>query len=207
MTSNTTPSPLVASASSYNSGYEPFKAFDGSSTGSTIGWKTNSGNSGWLQIDFGENTKICGFTLHSGKNGGYYLHQSSPKNFKLIGSYDGVKWNDINEYATTWGSNDANNISKKFECNYVDYRYYRLVVNSTGTSTLYIGELFFEEFELKLNEYPVSDRNILKATSDFVLFNIRFDNKNYILQDKVSENSDGFWATQLDRKPLSIGFN
>ena len=31
-----------------------------------------------------------------------------------------------------------------------------------------------------------------------------FISKKYVLQDTVSENEDGLWTTQLNRKPLSI---
>ncbi|WP_107838621.1 discoidin domain-containing protein [Metasolibacillus meyeri] len=207
MTSNTAPSPLVASASgTIHTLFNPYRAFDGSTTGSNIGWGVST-RSGWLQIDFGKKTNICGFTLHSGKNGGYYLHDSSPRNFKLIGSYDGIEWKDINEYITTWVGNNANNISKKFECNYVNYRYYRLVINSTNSTNIYVGEMFFEEFELKMNEYPLSNSNLLEATSNNILFSLLFDKKNYILQNTVSENEEGLWTTQLNKKPLSISFN
>lgn len=206
MTANNAPSSLVASASGSQTNHPPYTAFDGITTGSSLGWSVAS-YSGWLQIDFGEKTNICGFTLYSGKNGGYYLHASAPNNFKLIGSYDGVNWNDINSYTASWGSSNANIISKYFECNNSNYKYYRLVVNSVTSGYVFVGAMFFEEFEVKLNEYPMSDNNLLKSTSDFVLFNQLFDNKNYILQDEVSEISEGLWSTKLDRKPLSIGFN
>ena len=33
-----------------------------------------------------------------------------------------------------------------------------------------------------------------------------FTNKNYILQDTISENADGLWVQEINRKPLSIKF-
>ncbi|AEO93623.1 gp364 [Bacillus phage G] len=205
MTSNSTPSPFVASASGQSSAtYAAWKAFDGSTTGSNIGWGVGV-KSGWLQIDFGKKTSICGFTLHSGKNGGYYLHSSSPHDFKLTGSYDGLNWYDINEYVTTWGSNNASNTSKKFDCKYVNYRYYRLVINSSATTNIYVGEMFFEEYEIKMTEYPISNKNLLINNSGEIFFNYLIEKKDYVLQDDGSLGN--FNTITTNQKPLSIKFD
>ena len=37
-------------------------------------------------------------------------------------------------------------------------------------------------------------------------FNAVRSTKNYILQDSVSEDSDGLWKQAINRKPLSIKF-
>jgi hypothetical protein len=52
MTSNTAPSPLVASASSTHAGLEPFYAFSDVG-GSVSRWHSTAGNAQWLQIDLG----------------------------------------------------------------------------------------------------------------------------------------------------------
>ena len=78
MTSNTTPSGYVASASGYESGYDPFKAFDG--TGTLPGWNGNSNNSQWLDLEFPDEviivridvkvfyTSVIDFTVNAGND-------------------------------------------------------------------------------------------------------------------------------------------
>lgn len=58
MTSNSAPSPLVASSSSvYGSGFEAFRAFDGDlSTGSR--WISSGTGAQWLQVDLGSGNEI-----------------------------------------------------------------------------------------------------------------------------------------------------
>ena len=61
MTSNTTPAPYVASASSEYSSihYPAWKAFNGASNGMTNCWvAANNSTSGWIQLKFGEFVNI-----------------------------------------------------------------------------------------------------------------------------------------------------
>lgn len=119
MTSNTAPPPLVASASAnHTNGGASWEAFNGLSTGSSIGWGVGV-KSGWLQIDF--------------------------------------------------------------------------------------GEMFFEEYEIKMTEYPINNKNLLINNSGEILFNYLIEKKDYVLQDDGSLGN--FNTITTNQKPLSIKFN
>lgn len=203
MTSNTTPAPFVTSASGSNSSFPPWKAFDGVTTGSIIGWAVSARN-GWLQIDFGKTTGVSGFTLHSGKNGGYYFHDYSPSVFSLAGSHDGQKWEIIQDYTASWGGNNANNLSKEFTCKPAMYRYYRLNVDKVGNgSQIYVGEMFFKVFDASFVEYPLDSKYLSISKLNSIICDIRFEDKKYV----VKEDGDTLTSTKLNRKPLSIKFD
>lgn len=203
MTSNTTPVPFVTSASGSKASFPPWKAFDGVTTGSAIGWAV-SAKSAWLQIDFGKTTGVSGFTLHSGKDGGYYLHDYSPSVFSLVGSHDGQNWEVIQEYTASWGGNNASNLSKEFTCKFVAYRYYRLVVDRSANGTqVYVGEMFFKVFDISFVEYPLGSEYLLVSKLNSIVSNIKFENKKYV----VKGDNDTFVSTKLTKKPLSIKFD
>lgn len=203
MTSNTTPAPFVTSASGSKASFPPWKAFDGVTTGSTIGWAV-SAKSAWLQIDFGKTTGVSGFTLHSGKDGGYYLHVYSPSVFSLVGSHDGQNWETIQEYTASWGSNNASNLSKEFACKFVAYRYYRLVIDRSANGTqVYVGEMFFKVFDMNFFEYPLGSEYLLASKLNSIVCDIKFEDKKYV----VNGDGNAFTSTKLNRKPLSIKFD
>lgn len=203
MTSNNSPAPFVASASGSNSGFPPWKAFDGVTTGSTIGWAV-AARTGWLQIDFGKTTGVSGFTLHSGKNGGYYFHDFSPSVFNLAGSHDGQKWEIIQNYTASWGSNNASNLSKEFICKPTMYRYYRLNVDNVGNgSQIYVGEMFFKVFDIGFVEYPLDSKYLSVSKLNSIMLDVKFEDKKYTMQS----DSENLASVELTNKPLSIKFD
>jgi len=90
------------------------------------------------------------------------------------------------EYPKLWFDVQNKVLIRKTDIPYVYY--------STNTSTI-----------SQLN--GVSEQNFINYGIDSpVQFDGVFTNKNYILQDGISENENGYWTTKLDRKPLSIKF-
>lgn len=150
MTSDTAPSPLVASASSsYSADYLPFRAFDGSiellPNGANSTWLTaNNVTTGWIQIDFGTNKKVNIFKIYPRQNELANAGISAtPKRFTLMGSNDGSNFSKIKEFENiVW-----NNLrEKQFVLDSeVNYRFYKIDVVENNGSTLYvaIGELLF----------------------------------------------------------------
>lgn len=150
MTSDTAPSPLVASASSsYSADYLPFRAFDGSiellPNGANSTWLTaNNVTTGWIQIDFGTNKKVNIFKIYPRQNELANAGISAtPKRFTLMGSNDGSNFNKIKEFENiVW-----NNLrEKQFVLDSeVNYRFYKIDVMENNGSMLYvaIGELLF----------------------------------------------------------------
>ncbi|MGN4125840.1 discoidin domain-containing protein [Lysinibacillus sphaericus] len=151
MTSNNSPSPLVASASSVYSGdYYPFRAFDDSLVGASNGadntWITTNGvRTGWIQLDFGTPTKVNLFRLTPRQNGVTNVGiDSMPKNFNLLGSNNGVDYDIIKNYVNeSWVHHTQN---RQFVLDkVVDYRYYKIDVleNNGGSLYMAIGEISF----------------------------------------------------------------
>lgn len=207
MTSNTAPAPFEASASSiYNSTFNAWKAFNGTNVSNQDCWVTpNNIVNGWIQLNFGRNVKVNTVKLTS-RFGGY--ETQSPKRFQILGSNDGISFDLLTEFNNQ--KNWITNETRKFIFfNEKEYQYYRInILENNGGIAVSIGEILFSYESNYANELPST------KTSNFIKYgnekiedtNVIFHNKNYILQDTVSENSEGLWTTQLTRKPLSIKF-
>jgi F5/8 type C domain len=100
MTSNTAPSPLVASASSEYSGQQAYKAFD-DNTGTN--WGGNANPPGWLEIDLGSGNEIAPSSYHIVASS---LGTRSPKDFTFEGSNDGTNWDVLSSPTaqTSWSA-------------------------------------------------------------------------------------------------------
>ena len=206
MTSNTAPSPFVASASSvYSSTYPAWKAFDGDIYTSNNGWVTESNvKTGWIQIDFGSEKEVNFFKIFA-RNGSDV--KQLPKDFKLLCSDNGVIFSEIKSFndITDWiqGEMKTFTIPKILK-----HRYYRIeILSNNGGSYTAIGEIQFGYRE-QLTQLPSNSLDIfLNYGIPYVQnFNLVNTSKNYILQNTVSENTDGLLVQDVDRKPLSIKF-
>lgn len=125
MTSNTTPSG-TASADSYESGHEAYKAFDQDAT--TYWSPATSSSSGWVQYDFGSQKVVTKATIKA-----LYATQARLKNFKIQASNDGVTFTDL--YSGVY-PNDNTEPSVTVDINNVaPYQYYRLAVLDTYNSS------------------------------------------------------------------------
>ncbi|KOS61408.1 discoidin domain-containing protein [Lysinibacillus agricola] len=209
MTSNTAPSPLVATASSiYSTTFPAWKAFDGItnvSSGANNNWASSDNQFPcWIQIKYGEKKQVNAFYVYH-INGGN--ETARLKNFTLQGSDNGNDWADIKTY------NDVQWLDY-YQLFYmgkiVDYLYYRLYIKSNyGFSRVSIAEIAFGYIEHIVNDIPVISRNnfISYGQNEIKELHSIYTNQKYILQEESSKNSEGLWTTQLDRKPLSISFN
>ena len=219
MTSNSTPAPYVASASSEYSGTtRAWKAFD---LLPNSNWTATSPSNSWLSIDFKEEKFVEVAKVTATTN-----VSVQPKDFRIEGSNDNSNWNVIGEFNNqTWTAGEE----KIFNVEKSNYRYYRLfVITSVNTTNLAVAELNFG-YILKKNKilllssgeaYNISrgSNTLSKIPStsiqNFINYGMNspvqvdgvFESKNYILQDTVSENADGLWVQEINRKPLSIKF-
>lgn len=200
MTSNTTPAPYVVSAS-----HESSPAWNAFNSNGSYWYATSTAPSGghWIQIKLGEKTRFTGVTIQTQAVSGTSF---GVKNFKILGSLDGVIFEELFS-----GTHPNNGSSYTYEIqNNKEYLYYRVQGNSYYASNYYmlITNLKFFESTLFLSQVPSSTIKNLKdyGVRRIVNFNIVTINKNYILQDIVSENTDGLWVQEIDRKPLSIKF-
>lgn len=156
------------------------------STGGLVGQNSNSSvtNSYW-------NTETSGWTTSAGGVGKTTAEMQTPSTF--IG-WENETLDDgtliwilkEGEYPKLWFDVQNKVLIRKTDIPYVYY--------STNTSTI-----------SQLN--GVSEQNFINYGIDSpIQFDGVFTNKNYILQDGISENENGYWTTKLDRKPLSIKF-
>lgn len=201
MTSNTTPYPYVISASSYYGSYYPWEAFNGSIS---AGWLANGVGRAWLQLDFGSIMSVNRVRLGAG----WFNLGNAPKDFNILGSNDGVNFDTL--LSVTGKSDWVKLESQDFTLPLVSYRYYRIdaIRNNGGANYINIDYVLFGKYTTNLRKLPsISKDNFVKyGTRKLDGFELILDNKNYILQDVVSVNSEGLYTTQLDRKPLSISF-
>lgn len=143
MTSNTTPSPYVVTASSiYSSTYDAWKAFNGTVTDDNDCWATVNGTiTGWIKIDFGSSTKIRAVSIQCRT---MLTTTSSMNTFILYGSNDNIIFEELKTVANqNYWSPTETRIFKLSES--VTFRYYRINIVSNNGSTIYsdIGDIKF----------------------------------------------------------------
>ncbi len=153
MTTNTAPSPNVASASSeYSASYQAWQAFDKNIDNATrYDWATAAAQpNAWLKFDFGAgNTKtVKKYTIIGVAKGGYSSRNGAPKDWVLQGSNDNTNWTDLDsqENQQDWGELEK----RSFEVdNDTAYRYYRLNISANNEAS---GTGIFRLAELELME-------------------------------------------------------
>lgn len=202
MTANNAPSPLVASASTYRGTQYPYLAFNNVYTsGDNRGWMID-GTSGWIKIDFGIETNVCGFKVTAYRSvRGEYQNSYAPRTMILYGSNDNINFFEIERFSTSWSGFAYQ--ERVFKCNYVKYRYYRLNCSSPNNSFyLAIGQLIFDMWDLKMEEYSNLNGALSTKSNDVLFMNI--DRKNYIINNP---SNNLIHHIQTTKKPLSISFN
>ncbi|MGE7092051.1 discoidin domain-containing protein [Lysinibacillus sp. NPDC048646] len=208
MTSNNAPSPFIASASSVHSSgtFPAWKAFNGTDIGTQDVWiSANSVLKAWIQIDYGKTMNVNKLALISSNYASY--SESSPRSFDILYSNDGINFNK--SLSVKNQSNWSTSETREFHFKEVEARYFRIDISESNNSTfIAIGEISFGYKNTNLIQVPsISIKNLVKyGVNKLDKLDTTLSNKNYILQDTISENSDGLWTTQLDRKPLSIKF-
>lgn len=144
MTSNTTPSPYTASASSvYSSTYDAWKAFNETLVDSNDAWATATNSAtGWIKLDFGTPTKIDAITIVM-RNIVTETSGVQPKTFILYGSNDDSSFEQIMKIDNQILWNPLESRLYKLPSS-AQYRYYRLNITENGGGTIIvIGELKF----------------------------------------------------------------
>lgn len=207
MTSNTAPAPFVVSASSqYNSTFPAWKAFNGTNIDQNDCWVTvNNTKTGWIQVNYGSPKKINHVYITSRNYTNFAT--VSPKDFNILGSYDGVKFEKISEIRnqTDWKQNEKRGFLLSDVGSYPIIRLE--ILDNNGATHTAIGDILFSYIE-NLTQLPSDsiDNFIEYGSSSIENFNLINGNKKYILQKNESENTDGLWVQEIDRKPLSIKF-
>ncbi|WAX16566.1 hypothetical protein LC76P1_00129 [Lysinibacillus phage LC76P1] len=216
MTSNVLPSPLRSLASAESeANYAAWKAFNGFNLTAMDSWRTATNiRTGWIRLDFGIATKVSGVMLTSPNDSSAI--PAMAKDFVVEGSNDTSNFTPIKSFTgQIWGINETK--VYKFDSP-VEYRYYRINVSkahrlsdgSETSGTLAIGEiLYFYDAPYTIRELttPTADNFIKYGMNTIGNIEKIIDEKQYVLQDAVSENEQGLWTTQLNRKPLSIKFD
>jgi len=161
LTSNTSHSPIVTSASSeYSPDYPPWKTNDGGT-----GFWGGVGGSNWIKYDFGDGNAfvLASYTI--------WVHTvdmpSTPKVWTMQGSDDDSNWYTIDTVVnqTGWGAGEA----RSYSCDTTStpYRYFMLVITeNNGGTTINIREMNFYRaavgIKKKLASYSI--KIILEAT-------------------------------------------
>lgn len=167
MTSNTTPSPLVATASNVYGGYNIWRAFNQTNSEITDCWLT-ANKTGWLKIDTGKNTQSnCVFL--SPRNDG-----ASVKIFSIEGSNDDAVWETlVTSTSVIPLSGNLYSFGKT-----VNYRYYRL--NSTDLSTYNA----VSRFDLRMSYDNLNEYDVVESSKNLV--RLKFKDVVYIDSDKIT---------------------
>lgn len=187
---------------------ELWRAFDGT----TARWASNSYTVSTpviFTVNFKDRKRnIFKYSLKC-DNSASYLTQM-PKKWEFQGSNDSVTWTtiDTRQNQTSWVANEKREYIVSSPNSYQNYRF-NFIENNGNIS--YIGLEEIELFEKTMGDIfsipSHSEQNLIKYGMDSpVQVDGIFSSKNYILQDTVSENAEGLWATQINRKPLDIKF-
>ncbi|MFJ5764245.1 discoidin domain-containing protein [Lysinibacillus sp. NPDC093210] len=154
MSSNTSPSPLVASASSeFSSAFNAFRSIENNSYWGTDNY---SQNNAWLKIDFGELKIVDKFRIK-----GHSALTENPKTLRLDYSLDNITWTKIYEsIETSWTPYEI----REFNVPKTIGRYFKLtVVNNHGSSYSSINKLQF-------GFYDMLAKFTIQSNSDFFSF-------------------------------------
>ena len=159
MTTDSAPSPAVASASTeYTASWQAWKAFDHTWPNNGNAWFSNADMPCWLMYDCGYSTgMICNTWVLHPRTGEDNLNRL-PKNFLIQGSTATTNWITL----STQTNQSAYTQVTCSTYNQTPYRYYRLYVSANnGDSLTSIGEL--EMFYLPTTTVNVSSNTFTLA--------------------------------------------
>lgn len=165
MTSDTTPVPLMASASSQNTAnLSAFRVFDG------IGlsrWDSNGAAlPQWVDIDFGQNKMVNAVEIKS--SGSSSNLANMPKHFTVEASNNNADWSIVGEFRdATWS---AVNETKKFflgrDCNFKRYRIMIHEIENKTQTIVRISQILFSYYDAKFT--PISSA----SENDFLSYGV-----------------------------------
>lgn len=139
MTSNTTPTPYVASGSTAltTTDHTYYFAFD-AKHGVNQWSSANNDSSPWISFDFGTPTSIGGIILYARTFGG--TPQIMPSSGVLYGSLDGSDWNTIMSLTGMQNTDNGESYTFRFPKS-VKYRYYK--IGDIGAGPKGFGDITF----------------------------------------------------------------
>ncbi|MFA6006869.1 MAG: glycine-rich domain-containing protein [Candidatus Paceibacterota bacterium] len=133
LTSDSAPSPYVASAST-EVNCSAWQSFD---SDSSTAWCVN-GTSGWLKIDLGTYTTVNQYKIQADSYTTYYTY--GPKTWTFEGSNDNSAWTVLNTQTNVpaWSSGEIRTYALGTAQN---YRYYKLNISASQSDWIFIGSL------------------------------------------------------------------
>lgn len=188
MTSNTTPSPYIVTASSqYDTSYAPWQVFTKNNSTYEPWITTRWVTTGWIQIFLGEPLEINAFSITSRNATPYY----GPKAFTFEGSDDGVSYKILKTVTNeTWNLNQT---KEYILDSMVNYKYYKLnVTESTGDEYIAIDNIDLLRKDVLGILSPLDQFDsfqIVKSNKDDIIVNGSKSNKEMIVS-KVKLKSD-----------------
>ena len=172
MTSNTVPSPLVASASSiYSASYPAWYAFNGTTNGQGDCWASSGISSPqWLQIKLDYPLKIGSYSITSRNSASSEDVNQTPKDWVLQGSNNGVDFDNLHSVTNeiNWITNETRVFNVDIDKEYLYYRQY-ITSNNGGVLATAVGEFLLytsERQETKSKWQTVS--TTLPASQQFL---------------------------------------
>jgi len=136
MTSNTTPAPYVATASTVWYTHEPWRAFSGVTN--QIAWSSNTDISPqWLCIDLGSPVLLSKYSVVTR----FDMAGQDPYDFTFEGSNDDINWvilDTVIDRPTTTAGNKSNHTLNN---NTISYQYYKLNITKMQSNVVSIGQL------------------------------------------------------------------
>lgn len=178
MSGVTTPPPVVVSASSNVSGYDPYKAFDGLTN--TSGWMGGPGALPWTLIyDFGTNvTKVVEkYTITSPSS---TWAARAPRDWAIYGSNaDGLAsvQLDFKGAQYNWGNNEERSF---YFTNSTAYRYYFITISRVnGDSYCWINEMRWHGQTSGLIRTPLTYIPNVAASNEWVTYNFKLGSNTY----------------------------
>lgn len=195
-------------------GTTPEKTINGVISGypSSNGWSSSNMPTGWIKYQFKNPVLVSKIKICSYYVGGY----EAIKNFTFEGSNTGAfNGEETIIYSGTHPNETTIDFIEYKFTNTKKFLYYRINVQSihygNGGDNLSIHEVEFydENGVIGLKEIPAITGETISnhGMSGTINFDGVFFSRCYVLQDTVSEDTDGLWKTQITRKPLSISFN
>jgi hypothetical protein len=141
MTSNSAPSPYVASASistEPDTNWRIWKAFDtyiGTSPTGNMGWLVNPSAAAWIKIDLGQAFPCAKYRIYSTS------HNACPRDWKLEGSNDGSSWTTLDTQVDigNWGANSY--VQYTLASLSSAYRYYRVNITDWNSGYIAVGQV------------------------------------------------------------------
>jgi hypothetical protein len=199
MTSNTAPTPLVASVSSiWNSTTDAWNAFDASASSM---WLGSGGGVDWLRLDVGSgNSFVMGaYDVQSGVGG---LPARCPRNWTMQGSNDGTTWTtvDTRTNQTSWLAGQVRSFIPATQT--TAYRYFRLNITANN------GDATFTEVD-ELSLYAAGSASNVECLASYTIEQSTNTSepltrapKNWTMQG----SNDGNTWTTVDTQTNQIGW-